>query len=956
MSLPILNDENFGCDIVAESCDFLFTPPQGTGRPSILRPSQRDNLPPKSAVKGMKVTFQTPMRDPQTHRIVTPSVANKQDGVFTLDDCAQALEKLQLSSTRLNSGDPNITSELTTLPEDEIQLMSMGAYTIDFDNLGDINPFKSGNKMMDSPAKAEPAAGLLAEPAAGLLAEPAAGLLAEPAAGLLAEPAAGLLAEPAAGLLAEPAAGLLAEPAAGLLAEPAAGLLAEPPPHLEVKSVSEAPVDATLVDQTMSVLRATQLNPDSPVTVQLCPGSDEVSSKASLDDTVPLTEESNPAPEEPSHMAAGDTVDKSSPLKEAEGVSVDTIAAGVVQNPNGVDDYTSPPDVPSSPPLPKAAYKFDPDQTDCIDPFNTGGSKLQNSPKKPVSANTDDPKGEPLKLEFDFAEGGDAAVKKPPPKLLGKRLGVKSLPKKKAAPKVTVPEKPKEQAPPQLSEPEEDIIVPKASYNFDWDKFDDPNFNPFGSGGTKITGSPEAMKVAGNALCVKMEDSPPKADAGEDLESSKKADGDTSGNTEITVEQPGAAEDKTGDVTQENKVDDDVKMATEEIAAAQTEDQSSKTLMTPEYTALPANVGLVDTDFGAALQTDFRPAEEFDFKPATELEGFGQPIEIDYLENFGSTSFKESALRKQSLYLKFDPLLRESPKKSAAPSTAIVCDVPLRSGTELFGSFPESSFPLTLCLENEEKPKGLDLLGTFTISDNAPLIPDPTNIVPAPDPFLLPSDVGAIVEVLKYSQIDMDAAIEQVRLEVKEKDLEVLEWKNKHEKLYLEYLEMGKIVAEFESTITQMLVDSQRQKELSKQELHKVVEEKQQVQMDLNSMEKSFSELFKRFEKQKDFLEGYRKNEEALKKCVEDYLVRIKKEEQRYQALKAHAEEKLNRANEEIAQVRSKAKAEATALQATLRKEQMKTQSLERSLEQKTKENDELTKICDDLILKMEKI
>ncbi|NWQ92727.1 TACC3 protein, partial [Burhinus bistriatus] len=62
------------------------------------------------------------------------------------------------------------------------------------------------------------------------------------------------------------------------------------------------------------------------------------------------------------------------------------------------------------------------------------------------------------------------------------------------------------------------------------------------------------------------------------------------------------------------------------------------------------------------------------------------------------------------------------------------------------------------------------------------------------------------------------------------------------------------------------------------------------------------------------------------------------------------------RANEEIAQVRNKAKSETAALQASLRKEQMRIQSLERTLEQKTKENDELTKICDDLILKMEKI
>lgn len=34
-------------------------------------------------------------------------------------------------------------------------------------------------------------------------------------------------------------------------------------------------------------------------------------------------------------------------------------------------------------------------------------------------------------------------------------------------------------------------------------------------------------------------------------------------------------------------------------------------------------------------------------------------------------------------------------------------------------------------------------------------------------------------------------------------------------------------------------------------------------------------------------------NEESLKKCVEDYIARVEKEGQRYQALKAHAEEKL---------------------------------------------------------------
>ncbi|KAK2091881.1 Transforming acidic coiled-coil-containing protein 3 [Saguinus oedipus] len=159
----------------------------------------------------------------------------------------------------------------------------------------------------------------------------------------------------------------------------------------------------------------------------------------------------------------------------------------------------------------------------------------------------------------------------------------------------------------------------------------------------------------------------------------------------------------------------------------------------------------------------------------------------------------------------------------------------------------------------------------------------------------------------------------------------------------------------FEEVKYQVMEEVQKQKELAKADIQKVLKAKDQLTADLNSMEKSFSDLFKRFEKQ-EVIEGCRKNEESLKKCVEHYLARITQAGQRYQALKAHAEEKLQLANEEIAQVRSKAQAEVLALQASLRKEQMRVQSLERTVEEKTKEKEELTRICDHLISKMAKI
>ncbi|XP_049666516.1 transforming acidic coiled-coil-containing protein 2 isoform X3 [Accipiter gentilis] len=208
---------------------------------------------------------------------------------------------------------------------------------------------------------------------------------------------------------------------------------------------------------------------------------------------------------------------------------------------------------------------------------------------------------------------------------------------------------------------------------------------------------------------------------------------------------------------------------------------------------------------------------------------------------------------------------------------------------------------------------------------------------------------------LLYPQQDLDSALRLARAEIVAKEREVSEWKEKYEESRREVMEMRKIVSEYEKTIAQMIEDEQREKSVSHHTVQQLIVEKEQALADLNSVEKSLADLFRRYEKMKEVLEGFRKNEEVLKKCAQEYLSRVKKEEQRYQALKIHAEEKLDRANAEIAQVRGKAQQEQAAYQASLRKEQLKVDALERTLEQKNKEIEELTKICDELIAKMGK-
>lgn len=432
---------------------------------------------------------------------------------------------------------------------------------------------------------------------------------------------------------------------------------------------------------------------------------------------------------------------------------------------------------------------------------------------------------------------------------------------------------------------ESPAALPRGSYSLNWDELEDPNFNPFG-GETRLPGAPRsspARQGAGPVAAKPLSPIQPVLTASLDTPVSETLEGPAGEEgTQQAPPPPGPGS----------------------ALAAPPARPAAPTLQDPEL--IP--------DLGEECFQD----------PAKVL---GTGAEIDYLEQFGTSSFKESALRKQSLYLKFDPLLKDSPLRPgpAAPDAARTQDVDTPA--------PRS-------------PAGVKLVPDLLGSPDTPGLQLPPCVL---GPGGLPLPPGPIVEVLQYSQKDLDAAVEAV---CREKQL----LQSRCEELQARILEMGQIMDGFETATYQAMEDARKQKEESKAEIQKLLREKEQQSRDLRSLEGSFSDIFKRFEKQKEVIEGYRANEDSLKKCVEENLVRIEREAQRYQALKTQAEDKLQRANEEIAQVRSKASAEAHALQASLRREQMRVQSLEKAVEQKTKENEELTRICDDLISKMEKI
>ncbi|XP_053433768.1 transforming acidic coiled-coil-containing protein 3 [Nycticebus coucang] len=817
MSLQVLNGENVTSEKSTESSDFLFSPPQLTGSLSVLRPSQKENVPPKNLARAMKVTFQTPLRDPQTHRILSPSMTSKLEMPFVLYDTTGLENSHQVWTQKENQQFIKEVDSKTTNGILQKQVVA-GADTASGNRAPAFEGGTSRELGLDPPANP----GASSSPQSP------------------------------------------GSPRSQMASSKKTGS-----PEQAVEEPARAP------SSDWSVTPFSETLGDPPRTAAIVKAE------------IPL-------------KAEGENASGRGCASSA------TAAAPLITSPKGVCGGVSPAGLPSeapaSPggvgtPMPadSAQSLTHPENAPAPGPLVADRATTLSPREEATGQKANSWQSEPLRLEFDFSDGV-TSKRAPPQKRLGKRPGLKPPSKSMEVGQ----EQEAKEGSTGKGQAEHPKPAPWGSYHLNWDELGGPDLNPFGG---------DAESADREARPPGSSETMPAQPVAEQLGAGPQATEDSSVSLQLF---PTSVEDTP--VTQ----------TTAETPSADSkagDKNSSDTSAPMSYQGSEAGL---PTHHGPQPALELR---EESFRDPAEVLGTG--AEVDYLEQFGASSFKESALRKQSLYLKFDPLLKDSPHRPEAVTTG-----------------PDS-------LQDKDRPSSgnppeatlveLDFLGALDAPVQGPSL---CILGPGGPPLL---STGPILDLLQYSQKDLDVA-------VKAAQEENLELKSRCEELHRRNVELGKIMDRFEEVVYQAMEEAQKQKDLAQAEIQKVLKEKEQLIADLNSMEKSFSDLFKRFEKQKEVIEGYRKNEESLKRCVEEYLVRIDKEGQRYQALKAQAEEKLKLANEEIAQVRSKAKAEALALQASLRKEQMRSHSLEKMVEQKTKENDELTRICDDLISKMEKI
>jgi len=348
-------------------------------------------------------------------------------------------------------------------------------------------------------------------------------------------------------------------------------------------------------------------------------------------------------------------------------------------------------------------------------------------------------------------------------------------------------------------------------------------------------------------------------------------------------------------------------------------------------------------DLGGPMSQDFQDDE---FRPATEVFKGGDQggLDLDYLNQHGSASSSVSHLARQSLYAKFDPLIGGRPSVLGRPSMA-----PYKHKMEKRDD-DEQNDTADLIAMNSPSPAKPDVRDRVVSRGGDGLSPGKQ----AGDEIDGPGDEARVRELefqegllqrdLKYTELEKE-------LKNKQKELEKLKEQLRVRKESEE--QMKQVLKEYEKTISELIADKERDKNRLETDVSKIIAEKEQAVEDLQNVETAFADVHRKYERTKQVVEGFKKNEEQLKNYVEDYKIKLKKQDQRYELLKAHAEEKLEEANREIENISRGQEAEIAKLQAMLKKTEMKASSLERTVDQKNKENQELTTICDDLIAKV---
>ncbi|XP_066601122.1 putative leucine-rich repeat-containing protein DDB_G0290503 [Prorops nasuta] len=358
------------------------------------------------------------------------------------------------------------------------------------------------------------------------------------------------------------------------------------------------------------------------------------------------------------------------------------------------------------------------------------------------------------------------------------------------------------------------------------------------------------------------------------------------------------------------------------------------------------------------INTSLNEADESDQFAGTGCEIFEDPTSFDFLLEKGKTINRIRDLRAESLYIKFDPLISNTNMLPQSNNQAI---------NEDHSEKNEATLPSVGTPTRSPALAAIDRLLFFSpISSTVQNSQDKEAKSPVQQSKIdseseVYKNIAKELELVRATVLELEDQIEKQNKEHEaELERQKVSFQEKITKLQAQLAQeikskeqMTVVVDEYEKSISRLVAERERDRTASEQEKTKLQEELQTANHHLNNTEAAFNDVHQKYERLKGVVSAYKSNETVLKESIQENVETIKTLENRYDQLKNHAMAQLDKANSELDAIRKQHEAEAVKLHAMVRKAELKSNSLAELVEQKTKENKELSQIIDEVIARV---
>ncbi|KAK6625270.1 hypothetical protein RUM43_005564 [Polyplax serrata] len=158
------------------------------------------------------------------------------------------------------------------------------------------------------------------------------------------------------------------------------------------------------------------------------------------------------------------------------------------------------------------------------------------------------------------------------------------------------------------------------------------------------------------------------------------------------------------------------------------------------------------------------------------------------------------------------------------------------------------------------------------------------------------------------------------------------------------------IMEEYMKVISKLTTELENVKRESKKMVTNLNSEKESYVTHLQNTEAAFADVHTKYEKSKKTILNLKANEALFKSTLADQMKKIEEYKEKAREAQEKACREFQRVQDELNGVKLSHSQETTRLRAQLRKTELKLEAVQDSLDQKIKENQQLTAICDELI------